>query len=136
MNTLHLHFHRFSRALRRAHVLLFAMLVQALVPVGYMPAQAGAVGGPLPITVCTQGMPAGFHYDPADHGSDNTPSAMPHCVFSTVGALPALLPSVEFTLFSPQPVSRVSDSGTPLANGGTRCGPPVGPRAPPILLVS
>jgi hypothetical protein len=119
------------RALSSA--LLLAFLLRAVIPAGFMPAQANGQAGFAGMTFCIAGLPAAAAQSAAPGKSDTPaePQAL-HCIFNVAtsqGALllapPALIPAVIYL------VRTVSIRPAAVADESKVKGPPLGARAPP-----
>lgn len=113
-------------------ILLFALVMRGVVPVGFMPA-ASADGRGLTLVICS----GGSSFDAVRRDADGTPSpskpdktAHEPCAFASHGAL--IAPEVQHDRPAVTAVSQpllLSATGTLLL---ARVGPPVGSRAPPF----
>lgn len=112
-------------------VLLLVFLLRAVIPSGFMPAQANGQAGILGMTFCIAGLPASVN---AISRNPDTPSGtpMPTCVFSATAsqavlphAPPALTPAVFYL------VHAIFIMPAALVPAHVVRGPPLGSRAPP-----
>lgn len=114
-------------------VLLLVFLLRAVIPSGYMPAQANGQADILGMTFCIAGLPASVNA--ISRKPDTPPGApMPNCVFSATAsqavlplAAPALMPAVFYL------VHAIFIMPAALAPAHVVRGPPLGSRAPPYL---
>lgn len=121
------------------HALLFAFVVRALVPVGFMPDLAAARDGTFKIVICTSNGLAVLGVDENGNPTDVSPNNGPitkhtgdPCVFSgmTPFALGADVAALTVPLAYAAPaVSPRSGFALP----PVRAGPALGSRAPPVL---
>ena len=119
-----------------AALLLFAL--RAVVPVGYMPDLGALRDGQVQIIICTgtgtQALLVDQSGHPVEDGGAADHAGASDCAFAistaTALALPSAVPSLSLPLAAGR-TARTSEAGTsfPPAQG-----PPLGPRAPPILL--
>ncbi|HTN65003.1 MAG TPA: DUF2946 family protein [Burkholderiaceae bacterium] len=122
------------------YLLLFALALRALIPLGYMPDAGALRDGRIQIVLCTAAgvstMPAAMDPLAQDQPATDKATSGTDCAFSLLSqqaqALPAsaTAPALWVVLFSsPAPVA----DNTTLPAAGTQ-GPPLGSRAPPSVL--
>ena len=127
---------RVCRITAYAALLLFAL--RAAVPVGYMPDLGALRDGQVQIVICTgtgtQALLVDQSGHPVEDGGAEDHAGASDCAFAISSAsalaLPSAVPSLSLPMASGR-TPRTSEAGIsfPPAQG-----PPLGPRAPPILL--
>ncbi|MFW7341529.1 hypothetical protein V0R37_08275 [Pollutimonas sp. H1-120] len=114
-------------------VLLLVFLLRAVIPSGFMPAQANGQAGIPGMTFCIAGLPAGVAQNAVPRKS-NAPTEAPilHCVFSAAAsqavlplAAPALTPAVFYLAYA------IFIMPAAMVQAHIVRGPPLGSRAPP-----
>jgi hypothetical protein len=127
---------RAGRTVVRLAVVLFAL--RALIPVGYMPDLGGLQEGQVQIVICTGTGTQALLVDAAGQplDEDQTPdhAGAADCFFATAAATAFVLPATAPTLARPAFASGEPAGRDALALVPPVQGPPLGPRAPPVLL--
>jgi hypothetical protein len=115
-----------------SHLVLFAFICRALIPIGFMPDFAGASKGVYRVVICTGYGPLSLDLNangqriPSKHGTSHHQP----CAFSTSATVASLeLPQVNVAPLGM--VAEILSSGTFEALPPVRAGPAVGSRAPP-----
>jgi hypothetical protein len=131
-----LHRHPASRIAARLALLLFAL--RAMLPVGYMPDLGALKEGQVQIVICTgtgtQALFVDASGQPIDHESDPGEGygGAADCAFAAAMAKAVAQPPVLAVLVPLPAVGLPSSAETPALQASSE-GPPLGPRAPPVL---
>ncbi|MFA7437545.1 DUF2946 family protein [Castellaniella sp.] len=116
---------------------LFALLFRTAFPAGYMPKLSGPGSGTLTIALCTEtgdvGLASVTLLDGVpDH--DGAAQSCPFCAVVSQAVMPGAAAPAMATAVARVPTLTLRDGMTPLP--ARIAGPPLGPRAPPVLLGS